>query len=319
MPDGSAIYCRLTTVNHVSDLPRGLNIISQVGISLSILSLLILILTYIMFPKIRNISGKSVLSLSLSLLVVFILTHLNAITVQGNTFCKTIAATSHYFWLSSFFWMNVLAIDLCRTFGSRAKIRVNLPSTGHFVWYSLYAWGAPAVIVGICLTIDFCQCTGFTFGYGKNGICWLTRGNASLYGFGVPLACLLFINIILFADTIRGIRITKKSSEMVRKDRPVITQAKEDLFLYIKLSCIMGFTWALAFVCDYGKVRELWYVFTAVNSLQGVMLLLVFGFSKRNIALWREKIGKAKEETRRLSGQGEGNARTTHNTAESGV
>ncbi|XP_072164138.1 probable G-protein coupled receptor Mth-like 1 [Diadema setosum] len=201
----------------------------------------------------------------------------------GNTFCKTIAAVSHYFWLSSFFWMNVLAIDLCCTFGSRAKIRVNLPSTGYFVWYSLYAWGAPAVIVGICLTIDLCQCTAVTFGYGKNGVCWLTRGNASLYGFGVPFACLLFVNLILFA--VRGIRMTRKASEMVRKDRLVITQAKEDLLLYIKLSCIMGFTWALAFVCDYGKIRELWYVFTPVNSLQGVMLLLVFGFSKRNIAL----------------------------------
>ncbi|XP_072164139.1 adhesion G protein-coupled receptor E5-like [Diadema setosum] len=214
--------------------------------------------------------------------------------------------------------MNVLAIDLCRTFGSRAKIRVNLPSTSHFVWYSLYAWGAPAVIVGICLTIDLCQCTAFTFGYGKNGICWLTRGNASLYGFGVPLACLLFVNIILFADTVQGIRMTKKASEILRKDGPAITKAKEDLILYIKLSCITGFTWALAFVCDYGKVRELWYVFTAVNSLQGVMLLLVFGFSKRNIALWREKIGTEKEKTSRSSAQG-GVAPTAHNTAQSVV
>ncbi|XP_071490402.1 G-protein coupled receptor Mth2-like [Diadema antillarum] len=297
MADGSAWYCRQKSGIAQSDLPEGLDIISYVGTSLSILSLLIVIATYIVFPRLRNVAGKSILSLCLSLLVVFLSIFLSEITSDENTFCKTLAVVSHFLWLAIFFWMNVLAIDLCRTFGSRAKIQVGTTSSlRHFICYSLYAWGAPAIIVGIFLALDLCRCTSFEVGYGKDGVCALSRGSASVYGFGVPLASILFCNAVLFTDTVVGIRLTKKASERALKERSNIEKAKEELSLYIKLSGVMGFTWALAYICNYANIPELWYVFTVVNSLQGVFLLLVFGFNRRNIALWRQKLGLKGEE-----------------------
>ncbi|XP_071490400.1 G-protein coupled receptor Mth2-like [Diadema antillarum] len=297
MADGSAWYCRQKSGVAQSDLPEGLDMISYVGTSLSILSLLVVIATYIVFPRLRNVAGKSILSLCLSLLVVFLSIFLSDITSEENTFCKTLAVVSHFLWLAIFFWMNVLAIDLCRTFGSRAKIQVGTTSSlRHFICYSLYAWGAPAVIVGIFLALDMCRCTSFEVGYGKDGVCALPRGSASVYGFGVPLASILFCNAVLFTDTVVGIRLTKKASERALKERSNIEKAKEELSLYIKLSGVMGFTWALAYICNYANIPELWYVFTVVNSLQGVFLLLVFGFNRRNIALWRQKLGLKGEE-----------------------
>ncbi|XP_030832138.1 probable G-protein coupled receptor Mth-like 1 [Strongylocentrotus purpuratus] len=187
--------------------------------------------------------------------------------------------------------MNALAIDLNRTFGSHAKFRVGNKSQIFYIWYSLYAWGIPALIVGACLVIDLCECTNLHFIYGNRGLCWLSSGNANLFAFGVPLAALLFLNAILFTDTVVGIRLTKKAAKKALKERPALAKAKEELSLYIKLSGVMGFTWILAFVCEYANIPELWYIFTAINSLQGVFILLAFGFNKRIIAMWKEKLG----------------------------
>eukprot|EP00057_Strongylocentrotus_purpuratus_P007583 XP_011662057.1 PREDICTED: G-protein coupled receptor Mth-like [Strongylocentrotus purpuratus] len=312
MPNGSVQYCLEENSQSDRNLPKGLDIMTIVGTVLSIISVLAVITTYTVFPKLRNMAGKSVLALSVALLMVFLLMCLGVVSSKSTGLCKAVSAASHFFWLSIFFWMNALAIDLNRIFGSRAKIRIGSKSQIFYVWYSLYAWGTPALIVGACLTIDLCECTNLSFEYGSEGLCWLSSGDATLYGFGVPLAALLFLNTILFSDTVVGIRLTKKASEKALKERPALTRAKEELSLYIKLSCVMGFTWIFCFVCEYSNIPELWYIFTAVNSLQGVFVLLAFGLNKRVTALWKEKLGiKRKEAT---SSQGDTKSTNTQNS-----
>lgn len=235
MPNGSVQYCLENTAQSGRNLPKGLDIITMVGTVLSIMSVLAVITTYTVFPKLRNMAGKSVLALSVALLMVFLLMCFGVVSSRSKGLCKAVSAASHFFWLSIFFWMNALAIDLNRIFGSRAKIRIGSKSQIFYVWYSLYAWGTPALIVGACLTIDLCECTNLSFEYGSEGLCWLSSGDATLYGFGVPLAALLFLNTILFSDTVVGIRLTKKASEKALKERPALTRAKEELSLYIKV------------------------------------------------------------------------------------
>ncbi|XP_041484617.1 uncharacterized protein LOC121431172 [Lytechinus variegatus] len=310
--NGSVLYCRKDSEGQNQSLPEGLDIMTMVGTILSMVSVLAVITTYVVFPKLRNMAGKSILALSVALLMVFVLMCLAVISSNSKGFCKAMSAASHFFWLSIFFWMNALAIDLNRTFGSRAKIRVGSKSQIFYIWYSLYSWGTPALIVGACLTIDLCECTDLSFEYGREGLCWLSSGDANLYGFGVPLAALLFFNIILFSDTVVGIRLTKKASEKALKERPALARAKEELSLYIKLSSVMGFTWIFCFVCEYANVPELWYIFTAVNSLQGVFVFLAFGLNKRVIALWKEKLGITRKDA--SSSQGDSKSTNTKNS-----
>jgi hypothetical protein len=37
--------------------------------------------------------------------------------------CSGFAIASHFFWLSAFFWMNLLAIDIYRTFGVGTRLK----------------------------------------------------------------------------------------------------------------------------------------------------------------------------------------------------
>nr|XP_054757863.1 uncharacterized protein LOC129263978 [Lytechinus pictus] len=292
--DGSALYCLKVPAYEERNLPPSLDTMNTIGNALSVVSVLIIITTYAIFPELLNLAGKSVLTLSVALLLTFVLVFLSGVSTEHGGFCKAVAAITHFFWLAIFFWMNALAIDLNRTFGNRAKIKIASKSQRFYVWYSLYAWGVPALIVGACLVIDLCGCTNLRFSYGNDELCWLSSGDANLYAFGVPLLALLFLNAILFIDAVVGIRLTKRASEKALKKRPALAKAKEELSLYIKLSGVMGFTWILAFICEYANVPELWYLFTAVNSLQGVFILLAFGYNKRIITLWKVKLGMQK-------------------------
>ncbi|XP_781435.4 probable G-protein coupled receptor Mth-like 3 [Strongylocentrotus purpuratus] len=294
--DGSAVYCLEEAVSEGRNLPAGLDIMNIVGTVLSIMSVLIVITTYLIFPELRNVAGKSVLTLSITLLLTFLLIFVGGVSTQHDGLCKAVGAITHFFWLSIFFWMNALAIDLNRTFGSHAKFRVGNKSQIVYIWYCLYAWCIPALIVGACLFIDLCDCTNLHLNYGNDWLCWLSSGNVNLFAFGVPLAALLFLNAILFTDTVVGIRLTKKAAEKALKERPALAKAKEELSLYVKLSGVMGFTWILAFVCEYANIPELWYVFIAINSLQGVFILLAFVFNKRIIALWKQKLGVRRDD-----------------------
>ncbi|XP_041465905.1 uncharacterized protein LOC121416476 [Lytechinus variegatus] len=312
--DGSALYCQKVPTYEERNLPPGLDTMNTIGNALSVVSVLIIITTYATFPELLNLAGKSALTLSVALLLTFLLVFVSGVSTEHDGFCKAVAAITHFFWLSIFFWMNALAIDLNRTFGTRAKTRVASKSKKFYVWYSLYAWGVPALIVGACLVIDVCGCTNLRFSYGNDELCWLSSGDANLYAFGVPLLALLFLNAILFIDTVVGIRLTKRASEKALKKRPALAKAKEELSLYIKLSGVMGFTWILVFICEYANVPELWYLFTAVNSLQGVFILLAFGYNKRIITLWKVKLGMQKELTSSTSGDNNTESTSTGTT-----
>ena len=68
-----------------------------------------------MFAELRNLPGKIIINLTLSLIVyqsVFFL----ALKKDNQETCLAIAVLLHFFILSSFTWMNVMAYDVHRIF-----------------------------------------------------------------------------------------------------------------------------------------------------------------------------------------------------------
>ena len=99
-----------------------LQIMTSVGCIASMVSLILLLITYTFFSELRNLPGRIIINLSLSLLFyqgVFI----GAVkTVGSNEQCKIIAVLLHFFVLCSFTWMNVMAYDMHKTFTSSGKL-----------------------------------------------------------------------------------------------------------------------------------------------------------------------------------------------------
>ena len=97
-----------------------LRVITYLGGTLSILSLIILIAVYVRIKKIKTLPGKIVMSLSCALLVFqggFFLNNLTGIPAL----CSAVAVVLHYFLLASFTWMNVLAANMVFTIISTSK------------------------------------------------------------------------------------------------------------------------------------------------------------------------------------------------------
>ena len=103
-----------------SDNSLALRVITYVGGTLSILSLIILIAVYARIKKFKTLPGKIVMSLCCALLVFQVVFFLNNIT-GIPALCSTVAVVLHYFLLASFTWMNILAADMIYTIVSAGK------------------------------------------------------------------------------------------------------------------------------------------------------------------------------------------------------
>ena len=107
-------------VQEIKTTPASLSILTTIGFSISMLSLVILLLTYVVFSELRNLPGKIIINLAISLLLyqsLFFLANKTSNDVQ----CLVAAILLHFLTLCSFTWMNVMAYDVHRIFTSSGK------------------------------------------------------------------------------------------------------------------------------------------------------------------------------------------------------
>ena len=100
--------------------PLSLQIMTFAGCITSMVSLLLLLATYTLFSELRNLPGRVIMNLSISLLLyqgVF----LAAMKTSSHEQCQVIAILLHYFVLCSFTWMNAMAYDVHKTLTSSSK------------------------------------------------------------------------------------------------------------------------------------------------------------------------------------------------------
>jgi hypothetical protein len=268
------------------------SVLSLVGVILSLIALSAHFLVYMTFQPLRNTPGKNIMSLVATLFFAQLAFVVAPYGSQLRTCCEVIAILMHYCFLSSFFWMNVMAFDIWSTF---TKDGTRDDNNKQFAYYSLYAWLGPAALVALALVIDVAvPGTHYRPMYGVN-LCWINSRPGLLIFFGVPLFLLLIVNSIFFVLTVTAIHQVCEASKMATQK----TQ-KRRFVLYVKLALIMGLTWIFGFLASLTDVKEIWYVFTILNSLQGVFIFFGFVFTRKVYRLVKEKTSTATTQ-RRLS------------------
>ena len=102
-------------------MAKGEQVITKVGCSLSIVSLLVLLVVYALFTELRNLPGQVLMNLACS-----IIGYQAALLSTGQTAngaaCVAVGVLLHYFLLTSFMWMAVMGYDLAKTFTSNSKL-----------------------------------------------------------------------------------------------------------------------------------------------------------------------------------------------------
>ncbi|GFW17503.1 g-protein coupled receptor Mth2 [Trichonephila clavipes] len=299
----SIVVCILSPVwrNNDNDYYLDLDVVqaylSFVLSWISVCAMIAVLATYSFFSSLRNLPGCNTMNLTISLLamqVTFLLGQRNTVTGKA---CKAVACLLHYEILCCLMWMNIMAYDLYKTFGNKTILN-NIRSKGKYlVWYMLYAYGSPLLMVTTTSLLDhFLDDSTYSPHYGNKNVCWITSKRAAVIYFAVPLAVIMFVNFAFYILTIWSIRSVKHV--LYLSNQKSNQRGKSDVFLYARMASVIGLTWTLAFFAAYtredrltGKILS--YLFIIFNTLQGLFIFCVFVCNRRVFNLYRDAIRKS--------------------------
>ncbi|XP_056254325.1 adhesion G-protein coupled receptor G4 isoform X2 [Seriola aureovittata] len=268
-----------------------LTIITYVGCGVSSLFLGITVLTYTVFEKLRrDYPSQILINLSLALLGLNLVFLVNSWLSSWGLYalCVAAASTLHYFLLASFTWMGLEAVNMY--FALVKVFNVYVPS--YILKFCALGWGLPLMICILVLIVDRDAYGSHLYTDGQpnfesldnsNNFCWL-QDNVTFYVSVVAYAVLVFLfNIGVFVVVLIQIR-------HMRVNSPAGTRSglMHDLKGVASLTLLLGLTWTVGFF-TFGPARVvLLYLFSGLNSLQGLLIFLFHCLMKENVRKqWR--------------------------------
>ncbi|XP_058381461.1 adhesion G protein-coupled receptor E3 isoform X3 [Diceros bicornis minor] len=263
-----------------------LAVISYVGLGLSLLCLLLAALTFLLCRAIQNTSTSLHLQLSLCLL----LAHLLFLTAIDRTeikvLCALIAGALHYLYLASFTWMLLEGLHLFLT--ARNLTVVNYTSASRFMRKLMFpvGYGVPAVIVAI-------SAASRPHLYGTPDRCWLHVDQGFIWGFLGPVCAIICVNLVFF---LLVLCILKRKLSSLNSEVSTIQNVRMLTFKATAQLFILGCTWCLGILQVGPAAHVMAYLFTIINSLQGVVIFLVHCLLSQQVRKWFGQIMKFKSE-----------------------
>uniref|UniRef100_A0A8C1NN28 Adhesion G protein-coupled receptor L3.1 n=1 Tax=Cyprinus carpio TaxID=7962 RepID=A0A8C1NN28_CYPCA len=232
-----------------------LDVITWVGILLSLVCLLICIFTFCFFRGLqsdRNTIHKN-LCISLFIAETLFLTGINRIV------CAVFAALLHFFFLAAFTWMflegvqlYIMLVEVFESEYSRTK------------YFYLTGYGVPAVIVAVSAAVDYRS-------YGTERVCWLRLDTYFIWSFIGPATLIIMLNVIFL-----GIALYKMfhHTAILKPDSGCLDNIKSWVIGAIALLCLLGLTWAFGLMYINESTVIMAYLFTIFNSLQGMFIFI---------------------------------------------
>ncbi|KFQ63240.1 putative G-protein coupled receptor 97, partial [Pelecanus crispus] len=183
--------------------------------------------------------------------------------------CKVLGGLTHYFLLCCFTWTVLEGCHLYLLF-----VKVLGTYIHHYLEkLCLIGWGFPTLVVGVA---------GVIGSYGEYRIqttdhqviahlCWINSKHLLVH---YITNCGYFSLIFLFNMAVFGV-VTQKSCCLqgmgaVQGDR----KAWKVALVAVALFCLLGATWALAFLTHGTSSAPMLYLFTILNSLQGIFIFI---------------------------------------------
>jgi len=156
-----------------------------------------------------------------------------------------------------------------------------------FVAYSVYAWLAPAVIVGGALAAEEFKLSEPLLRpfYGRAGVCWLAGRLGIPLLFALPLAALTVADLVLFA--VAACRLPPGGVGTVFGGvRWVVAGGV--------LAVLVGLLWAAGLFAAYTGVAQLWYAFIGLHAGLGLFVCLAYAAMPDVLVLIRDSGGASR-------------------------
>ncbi|CAL8273721.1 unnamed protein product [Lota lota] len=251
-------FAVLMALHDIED-PYEMQVFTWVGLTLSLVCLFICILTFALISSIQSPRNSIHLHLCLSLFIANLVFLCGISRTENQTGCAVVAGLLHYFYLAAFCWMCLEGIQLFRM--------VILVFNTNFQTVRMMAvgYGVPAVIVAVSALVNF-------GGYGTERHCWLNVEGSFRWSFFGPVCFIITVNIFFFFITM--CKLAQKFSSL-NPDLDNLHRIKAFTITAVAQLCVLGTTWIFGcFQFESGPIA-MSYVFTILNSLQGVLLFVM--------------------------------------------
>ncbi|XP_069131753.1 uncharacterized protein [Argopecten irradians] len=272
----------------VYDLTFIVQLVSFLCTCLSILCLIITFLTYCFFAELRTLPGKNNMCLIVSLFFSQCLVQFGMNQAQYTTLCVIIAILVHFFWLSTFFSMNVCSFHMFRVFVFPLAEVKRVHSWTCF-WYLCYVYGMSALIVIVSITLSTTVFNAEHLGYTGKGYCFLTRFESVITTFISPILLVCLSNIIFF------VFVTYKISTAPKI--PSTRHARQEFPLYVKLFVLTGATWILQIIDAFIPLSVFSVISGIMNSSQGIFIFLSYSTNARVRKFYKARISSSRVST----------------------
>ncbi|XP_053319484.1 adhesion G protein-coupled receptor L3 [Spea bombifrons] len=236
-----------------------LDVITWVGILLSLVCLLICIFTFCFFRGLQSDRNTIHKNLCISLFVAELLFLIGINRTEQPIACAVFAALLHFFFLAAFTWMFLegvqLYIMLIEVFESEHSKRK---------YFYLVGYGIPALIVSVSAAVDYRS-------YGTDKVCWLRLDTYFIWSFIGPATLIIMLNVIFL-----GIALFKMfhHTAILKPEAGCLDNIKSWVIGAIALLCLLGLTWAFGLMYINESTVIMAYLFTIFNSLQGMFIFI---------------------------------------------
>ncbi|XP_078285663.1 adhesion G protein-coupled receptor E3-like [Rhinoraja longicauda] len=260
----------MAPVNLEDALP--LEVITYICLIVSLLCLAASIAIFLKCSSIQNANTTVHKHLSFTLFLaqfVFLI----GMRIKHKVVCGLIAGCLHYLFLTVFAWMFLESLQLFIM--SRHLTVTNYTRTHVIKRKYLYvsSYGVPAVIVVISVAIN-------PKGYGSENHCWLSLERGFRWGFLGPVCLVIVVNTVLLAWTLGLLR-----KHFASRNKEV-SKLKETRTLTLKAAArllVLGTTWLLGIFQLNESTLAMSYLFTIINSLQGLFVFLIYCVFNRQV------------------------------------
>ena len=267
----------------------GLQELTYIGCSLSLLGTTLILLTYSLFRELRTLPGLILMNLSSTILAIDIIFIAGNIAIQSypvKELCSSLAIVLHFSYLSQFAWMSIFICEMVRNFYKARQLLTDSSKTKHqlIVAYLCIGWCLPLLVIAITITLNFSVDGAVLYGADKDEtkyLCWINHYTSFIITFLIPLVLSLSCNLLMLSLTTYLLCIASRDQSKLQRSNTFTL-----IRVWLAIFSTTGLTWIFGFVAILDQLNWVWYPFVIFNSTQGLAMFLAFLFSKKALRLY---------------------------------
>ncbi|KAF6207182.1 hypothetical protein GE061_018421 [Apolygus lucorum] len=267
------------------------HIAQKIGSPVSAAFLIITIATYLLKKSPKWSNGAYLISQATALACGFLCLARLEFFPKGCYQCSLAGFSLQYFFLAGFFWMNAQCVYIY-LITTRLQLQSGSPARddmrkSRFIRASVYAWGLPLIICSTTFILQYFDVVRDRRFRPDIGVylddCFLNGWRAKWIYFYAPMAVIVMANVVLFSLTYDFLVKHKSALANIRSTETVFQRNLRYYKQHMIFFICTGINWALEVIGTTFRDGQsenwkdtAWLVIDIFNSLQGVLILLMF-------------------------------------------